>query len=108
MLKSSDIDFSSIWGNFRNLYDFENYEIPSNLKIVGSVPGKFPLDSYNPCYLEIPRNNKKFDVNGRRNTISMTQDQKFWNERRIVNLPVFKVKENEIISHEEIRNMFQH
>jgi len=89
MIEVSEINFSSIWGNLRNIIDFSKFEIPGKIKIIGSVKGEFPVDSYNSCFLEIPLGKAKFNLEGRRNYLQVKQNNLNWKKRRIIQLPVY-------------------
>lgn len=90
----STINLSLIWGNLRNLIDFDSIEIPSDFKITGTITGEFPVDDYYPIFLEVPRARKKINISGRSNhRISPGISKNEWNFRRIISLPVYEFGE---------------
>ncbi|MHA2247952.1 MAG: hypothetical protein ACXADY_23600 [Candidatus Hodarchaeales archaeon] len=108
MIEASEIDFSSIWGNLRNIIDFSKFEIPGKIKIIGSVKGEFPVDSYNSCFLEIPLGKAKFNLDGRRNYLQVKHNQVHWKEIRIIHLPIYISPTKETPTTEILRAMFKH
>ncbi|MHA2272034.1 MAG: hypothetical protein ACXACI_09245 [Candidatus Hodarchaeales archaeon] len=91
------IDLSLIWGNLRNLVDFKTLEIPIEIVLTGTVAGTFPVNSYHPIFLEIPKDGKKMDVSGRSGYISATNtNTPNWRPLRIVPLPIYKTVEDSL------------
>ena len=88
--KSSLSDFALIWGNLRNLVDFKHTTIPGDFKIVGSTIGEFPIDSYRPILLEIPKGGKKKNVAGRINRVFGTgMPDTNWKYGRTITVPIY-------------------
>lgn len=99
---------SLVWGSLRNLLDFPNVPIPEEIRLVDTIPGHFPIDSYNPVPLELPRGGTKMDLSGRFNTLSSV----LWNDicgkiplrARIVQLPLFTYRSK--MSYKEVRKTY--
>jgi len=87
-------NFSLIWGSLRNLIDFEKIEIPGGVRLVGSVPGEFPVDAYFPIFLEVSKDFEREDLSGRFNTVGYSNKQEFydksWHPTRAVSLPLYE------------------
>ncbi|MHA2331268.1 MAG: hypothetical protein ACXAEU_04505 [Candidatus Hodarchaeales archaeon] len=95
MERISAINLSLIWGNLRNLIDFDTVEIPSDFKIIGTIAGEFPVDDYHPIFLEVPRTRKKINISGRSNhRVSPGISKNKWYFRRIISLPTYEFSEN--------------
>ncbi|TFG34052.1 hypothetical protein EU527_05485 [Candidatus Thorarchaeota archaeon] len=86
--------FSNIWGSLRNLIDFEKVEIPTSVRLVGSVHGEFPVDAYFPIFLEISKDYVREDLSGRFSCAGMDLGQKYydsyWHPARTIPLPLFE------------------
>ncbi len=105
-LKQTD-RLSLIWGTLRNLIDFDSIDILQPFSLVGTVQGRFPVDSFHPIFLEIPRNNNKMDISGRSNNIFVSKsNQAQWQKRRIVPLPEFREQKN--LNLLSLRNILQY
>lgn len=99
---------SLVWGSLRNLFDFPNVIIPEEIRLVDTIPGHFPIDSYNPVPLELPRGGSRMDLSGRFNSLS----SKLWKDicgkiplrARIVQLPLYTYSSN--MSYKEARKTF--
>jgi hypothetical protein len=91
----SAIEASLIWGNLRNLIDFNSVKIPSDLSLVGTISGQFPVSDFHPIYLEVPKSHKKFNMYGRKNFSQVFIDRDLgWVPRRIVTLPNYENDKN--------------
>ena len=85
------IDFSLIWGSLRNLVDFKIVEIPNEIALVGTTVGEFPVNSFQPIFLEIAKDGKKMDLSGRLGFISAKSNIRItWRSLRIVSLPFYE------------------
>lgn len=92
-LTLTDTKASVVWGSLRNIVDFDSIRIPSHIRLVGTQMGEFPVDSYHPLFLEVPREREKVDLSSRhdfrfgskKNSLSGIE----WSPRRIVSLPIF-------------------
>ena len=97
---------SLIWGTLRNLIDFDSIDILQPFSLVGTVQGKFPVDTFHPIFLEIPRDNQKMDISGRSNNVFVSRsNQADWQMRRIVPLPEYREEDNYNI--ESLRSILQ-
>ncbi|WP_457559256.1 hypothetical protein [Candidatus Harpocratesius sp.] len=85
-------DIALIWGTLRNNIDFRLIDKSFDIMIVDSINGRFPVDAYNDIYLEIPRNQMKMDLSGRRNNFSRKNQNNLWNSLRIFQLPVYYIE----------------
>ncbi len=95
-----------IWGNLRNVLDFDNLKIPGEFSLVGSEKGEFPISSYNPIYLEIPKINEKYNLTGRFNWSSCETNRNIsWQFNRMIHLPIYNSSEN--INLNDLKNIFQ-
>lgn len=93
-LKHNTDSFSLIWGTLRNLLDFDSIKITQPFSLVGTFQGTFPIDTFHPIFLEIPRNNQKLDLSGRKNLVFGSSPRGTeWQGRRIVPLPEYREKE---------------
>ena len=91
MFSLSAIETSLIWGNLRNLIDFNSITVPSDLSLVSTIPGEFPVYNFHPIFLEIPKTLKKFNISGRKNFSQAFIDKTLrWLPRRIVSLPTYE------------------
>ena len=84
----SDADISLIWGNLRNLIDFNSKKIPGEIWLADTTTGEFPVNSFHPIFLEIPRSHKKIDISGRSNTPSRRNRNVNWFYIFIINTPI--------------------
>jgi len=99
---------SLVWGSLRNLFDFPNVVILDELRLMGTVPGHFPVDAHNAVPLQIPRGGQKGDLSGRYNSLT----PELWNTvidqgpswTRVVHLPLYGYDSN--ISNEILRKRF--
>lgn len=82
-----------IWGTLRNIIDFSSYRIPTEIKIVGTFKGEFPINSYQKIYLEIPKTQEKNDLSGRLNDQFRDIKNNLWNIRRIIQLPYYEIED---------------
>lgn len=91
-------NFPLIWGHLRNLVDFESILIPRSVRLVGTVCGEFPVDSYSPIFLEIAKKNKREDLSGRFNCSGSNAGQvlytNYWHPVRSIPLPLFEYNSN--------------
>ncbi len=79
-----------IWGNLRNSVHFDAVEVPGEIKIVGTTTGEFPVNSYRPIFLEVPKNNEKSYTVGRGHYSFGTKFKGVnWSRKRIMTLPVY-------------------
>lgn len=89
----SEAKASLVWGSLRNNIDFSTIEIPSSIRLVDTLMGEFPVDSFHPLFLEVPRDLVKIDFSGRHNVnLSSTRDlypKVVWNPRRVISLPIY-------------------
>jgi len=83
-----------IWGTLRNNVNFSILDIPTEIKLVGTIRGEFPVYSYQKVYLEIPKNQKKQDLSGRGNNNRNFSKKNLWISQRIIQLPLYTT-ENE-------------
>ncbi len=82
---------SLIWGNLRNLIDFKSITVPTDLSLVSTIPGEFPINNFHPIFLEVPKSLKKFNISGRKNFSQAFIDKNLrWLPRRIVSLPNYE------------------
>lgn len=85
---------SLVWGSLRNLLNFPDVVIQDELKLVGTVPGHFPVDAYQIVPLEVPRGRKRADLSGRFNNLTpalwdeIIEKDPLW--ARIVHLPLYR------------------
>ncbi|MCY3412386.1 MAG: hypothetical protein INQ03_12185 [Candidatus Heimdallarchaeota archaeon] len=94
ILKKNEINTSLIWGKLRNLIDFNEISISEPFSIIGIQQGCFPIDSYQPIFLEVPPTPKS-DISGRSNYNTNSDYYKTkWKTGRIVSLPIYKEGEN--------------
>ena len=95
MFTLSAIETSLIWGNLRNLIDFDSLIIPSDLSLVSTTPGVFPVNNFHPIFLEVPKSLKKFDISGRKNFSQIFIEKNLgWLPRRIISLPKYENDKN--------------
>ncbi len=88
-------NFALIWGNLRNIVDFNNIVIPGTFSLIGSEKGEFPVDSYHPIYLEIPKIGEKSNLTGRYNWLSCSTDRDIsWLNNRLIQLPTYNISSN--------------
>lgn len=85
----SSVAVSLIWGNLRNLIDFESVEIPGDIKIVGTTIGEFPIDAYEPFFLETSRDVKRNIVGRGYHAFGIGMKDTDWNYRRTLALPIY-------------------
>jgi len=53
--------------------------------------GEHPIDGWETCFLEVPKNGEKKDITGRMNTVSSQgTNSTVWDLKRIVNLPKYR------------------
>ena len=91
MFSLSAIETSLIWGNLRNLIDFNSITVPSDLSLVSTTLGEFPVNNFHPIFLEVPKSLKKFNISGRKNFSQDFIDKTLgWLPRRIVSLPNYE------------------
>jgi len=87
-------DYSLIWGSLRNLIDFKKIEVPGGVRLVGSVPGEFPVDAYFPIFLEVSKDFEREDLSGRFNTVGSSIKHEFydksWHPTRAIQLPLYE------------------
>lgn len=84
----STVETSLIWGNLRNLVDFDSIKISNDLSLLGTIPGEFPVRNFHPIFLEVPKSLSKFNMFGRKNFSRVfTNEDLGWSPRRIVSLP---------------------
>jgi len=103
----SSASLSLIWGNLRNLIDFDTIEIPTEITLTGKAVGTFPVRSFHPILLEIPKNRKKLDISGRSNQFNpKTTNRTDWHLKRVVSLPIYKVSE-ENFSNYRFKSLFK-
>ncbi|MGV9169542.1 MAG: hypothetical protein ACOC38_06315 [Promethearchaeia archaeon] len=102
------MQFSLIWGNMRNLIDFTTIRVPSRIRLIGSIPGQFPVDAYYPIFLEEPRDGKRSNLFGRHNHSNRVTWNQLgkpdWKNMRISPLPVYNYEEG--IDLETLRHVF--
>lgn len=95
LLEKNKLNTSLIWGTLRNLIDFSEIDIQEPFSLVGIEQGTFPVDTYHPIYLEVPRSIKS-DISGRSSINSPSKSNiNIWKNRRIISLPIYK-EEREI------------
>ncbi|UCH31608.1 MAG: hypothetical protein JSV05_09000 [Candidatus Bathyarchaeota archaeon] len=100
-------DFSLVWSHLRNLVDFDTVEIPNDIALTGTALGMFPVNSFHPIYLEVPRNRKKQDISGRANFRGPNSTNRIdWRFIRVVSLPIYKVA-NSSMSIDCFKSLFQ-
>ncbi len=105
ILEENKLNTSLIWGALRNLIDFSEINVHEPFSLVGSEQGTFPIDTYHPIYMEVPRSLKS-DITGRSNFSSPNKYNKNkWGTRRIISLPVFR--EEGDLQNEVLQNIFQ-
>ncbi len=100
---SYSVDLSLIWGNLRNLVDFEHIKIPGDIKIVGTTVGEFPIDSYRPILLE---EKKKKNIAGRINRVFVGMKNTTWEHSRVIKLPIYH--NNNDVSVEKLGMIIKH
>ncbi|UCE12418.1 MAG: hypothetical protein JSV04_09495, partial [Candidatus Heimdallarchaeota archaeon] len=95
MVSLSVTETSLIWGNLRNLIDFKSVNILSDLSLVGTISGQFPVNDFHPIFLEVPKSNTKFNISARKNFSQVFADRNLgWVPRRIVSLPKYENDKN--------------
>jgi len=98
--------FPLIWGHLRNLIDFDNVLVPRSVRLIGTISGEFPVDSYSPIFLEIAREQKREDLSGRFNCSGSYTIQalctNYWHPVRSVPLPLIEIDED--LSMQELRS----
>lgn len=87
-------EYSLIWGNLRNILNPSELKISSAISLIGSSKGFFPVDSYQPIQLEIPKNKKKIDISGRSNFGYSIYNKEEKRNFRSISLPIYKIEEN--------------
>ncbi len=90
----SEADISLLWGNLRNLIDFNSRKVPGEIWLADTITGEFPVDSFHPIFLEVPRSRKKMDISGRSNTAQRGYHTDDWFFRRIVTLPIYETTDS--------------
>ncbi|MHA1989781.1 MAG: hypothetical protein ACW981_10380 [Candidatus Hodarchaeales archaeon] len=104
--ETSISNLALIWGNLRNIVDFSSLIIPGYFSLIGTTLGEFPVDSYEPIYLEIPKDGSKLNLLGRHNWSSSLTDRKVsWYEKRLIQLPDYSIKESIEIT--DLKRIFQ-
>jgi hypothetical protein len=84
-------DLSLIWGSLRNLIDFDTIEVQADIALIGTTLGIFPVESFHPIFLEVPRNLRKSDLSGRSNYNSPKKANRVdWHPTRVVSIPIYK------------------
>ncbi|MFX0051713.1 MAG: hypothetical protein ACFE8U_10530 [Candidatus Hermodarchaeota archaeon] len=95
MVSLSTIETSLIWGNLRNLIDFNSVKVLSNMSLVGTISGQFPVSDFHPIFLEVPKSHKKLNMSGRKNFSQVYIEKNLgWVPRRIVSLPNYENDKN--------------
>ena len=90
ILENSQLNTALIWGALRNLLDFNEISVYEPFSLVGIQQGTFPIDTYHPIYLEVPRSLKS-DISGRSNYNTNSQYYKNkWKNGRIISLPIYR------------------
>jgi hypothetical protein len=89
------LPFFLTW-NLRNIVDTPSKTTSDGFGLIGTKAGEYPIDDWEPYYLEIPQNNgTKKDLNGRMNkNFNQGLRDTRWNLRRIVSLPEYVNSEN--------------
>ncbi|MFX0174521.1 MAG: hypothetical protein ACFE9L_21800 [Candidatus Hodarchaeota archaeon] len=91
MVSLSTIESSLIWGNLRNLIDFNSVKVLSELSLVGTFSGQFPVNDFHPIFLEVPKSHRKLNMSGRKNFSQVFIDKNLgWVPQRIVTLPNYE------------------
>ncbi len=102
--------FPLIWGHLRNLIDFEDVLIPRSVRLVGTISGEFPVDSYFPIFLEIAKEQKREDLYGRFNCSGSYTIQalctNYWHPVRHIPLPHIEIDTE--LSMQELRTGYIH
>jgi len=80
--------FQLSW-NLRNNVDPVKFCPPDLFGMVGSKAGEYPIEDFEPYFLEVPRNNgmKKILVGRMNRPISHEQENTKWDFRRVIRLP---------------------
>lgn len=109
MESASEASLSLIWGTLRNILDFENVTIKCNIRLVGSVKGSFPAETYRPIPLEVPQEHEKQDVSGRFNgsgaSVWDSLNKADFSFGRAVHLPLYHYEED--IEDEQFETAFR-
>ncbi|MFX0210518.1 MAG: hypothetical protein ACFFDT_31350, partial [Candidatus Hodarchaeota archaeon] len=91
----SATETSLIWGNLRNLIDFNSVIVSRDLSLVGTISGQFPVIDFHPIFLEVPKSHKKFNLSGRKNFSQVFIDTNLrLVTRRIISLPNYENDKN--------------
>lgn len=105
LLEKNKLNTSLIWGTLRNLIDFSEIDIQEPFSLVGIEQGTFPVDTYHPIYLEVPRSIKS-DISGRSSINSPSKSNiNIWKNRRIISLPIYREKRN--LKNETVQDIFR-
>jgi len=93
--------------NLRNLISAKSILTSNQPGIVGTCPGKYPIDAWKTFFLEIPKDGNKKDITGRFLTafcegIKNTE----WDHNRTVSLPIYSIFPDYDI--EKLKIVFKH
>jgi len=96
-----NVDFQSViepfflsW-NLRNLIDSPLPTKSKKFMLRHTQKGEYPIDAWEPCFLEVPKKGTKKDITGRMSSVASSGINKtIWNHRRIINLPTYINSEN--------------
>ncbi|NHJ02405.1 MAG: hypothetical protein EAX86_09745 [Candidatus Heimdallarchaeota archaeon] len=71
------------------------------------IKGKFPVESFHPCYLEMPKDSLKMNLCGRSNYQSKNKKKSTnWINRRIIELPIYDTNRKDSFNWREITNFW--
>jgi len=76
--------------NLRNSIQDPSKFTPEEPSIVGTTLGEYPINGWNPYYLEVSREGHKQDVTGRfNNAVSSRPIRSEWERNRVISLPLY-------------------
>ena len=76
--------------NLRNILDNSTLQGEEEFRFIGIQPGEYPIDGWNPYYLEVPRDGIKKDVSGRMsNVFGSGNKEMVFDHKRVIDLPIY-------------------
>lgn len=81
--------------NIRNNSENISTQFSDSPCITGACLGEYPIDGWIKYFIEIPKYGKKSDITGRSNNTRPIEDKNVkWNNKRIINLPIYSNIDN--------------